>query len=120
MRIQFASIEASLCAYVVILSVGILSSTLSVYSSQQYHSIEALRLGFAEHDFMAEADGNASLQTCITEYLTNSSPCISTYELAYTTAYNLPSFSVSIPADYVINDSCFPAPDNRSVICLGD
>lgn len=119
MKVQFASIEAALCAYAVLMFIALSSSMLASYRAQQYSALNQLHVAFAEHDFIAEEQSNFSLNECLKSYLFNQSPCILAYERAYAGTYDLVKFDISGPANRSVNESCFSV-FNTSTVCLGD
>ncbi|MCL5428140.1 MAG: hypothetical protein M1321_03080 [Candidatus Marsarchaeota archaeon] len=116
MRLQFATMEAIASAMVVAVTITAVSASVAQNNSSAYSSLREMRLGFAEHDFMAQAYGNASLRSCIAEYLNGANSCIFGYEAAYADIYGIQNFTVS--RHLMQGGECFAVPFN-GILCIG-
>ncbi len=117
MRAQFATIEAVACIMVVAIAVSAISMAVASGNKRAFSAMQAMRLGFAEHDFIGQAYGNASLHNCLNAFEHNASGCIVAYITEYSAIYGLPNFSVSTRP--VSGGACFAYVSN-AIVCFGD
>ena len=117
MKAQFATIEAIASLAVAAVAISGISAAIASSNNNAYSSMAAMRLGFAEHDFMAQAFADAPLRSCVDAFVQSGAGCISEYMSRYSLIYGLQNFTTSrYPRP---GDNCFPAPYN-GILCFSD
>ncbi len=125
MKAQFATIEALLSLFAVMIALALLHNASNGINAGMGSARSSLGASVAVYDFYQQLRYDPELQLCIAQYSAGNKSCILAYEGYYAKAYNLGYFGIYLGGSYGLPASsfirCYPytVGSNWSEICIG-